>query len=75
MNTTSAIMDDGIHCLIEKLGVIETEIFISQLIREPLDYTRWQREHYAGVSVSDLNRRAVTHARNNPMTINGKSKV
>ena len=66
MNATSVIMNDGIHCLIEKLGVVETEIFISQLIREPFDYTQWQRERYAGVSVGDMNKKAVEYARNNP---------
>jgi len=58
-------MNDGIHCLVERLGVIETEIFISQLIREPFDYTTWQREHYADISVSNLNKKAVEYAKNN----------
>jgi hypothetical protein len=66
MNTTATIMNDGMNCLVEKLGIIETEIFISQLIREPIDYTKWQREHYAGMSVSELNRKAVEYAKNNP---------
>ena len=67
MHTTAAIMNDGIHCLIEKLGIIETEIFISQIIREPLDYTKWQKEHYADMSVSELNKRAVDYTRQNPV--------
>ena len=58
-------MNDGINCLVERLGIIETEIFISQIIREPFDYTKWQREHYANMSVSELNRKAVEHAKNN----------
>ena len=66
MSTTATIMKDGIDCLVERLGVIETEIFISQIIREPIDYTKWQREYYAGMSVSELNRRAVEYAINNP---------
>ena len=66
MQTTATIMNDGINCLVEKLGVIETEIFISQLIREPLDYTKWQREHYANMSVCELNKKAVEYAKNNP---------
>jgi hypothetical protein len=66
MSTTATIMKDGINCLVERLGVIETEIFISQIIREPFDYTKWQREHYAGMSVSELNRWAVEYAVNNP---------
>jgi len=68
MNTTASIMKDGINCLVERLGVIETEIFISQLIREPFDYTKWQRERYAGMSVSELNKKAVEYAKNNPIT-------
>jgi len=59
-------MNDGINCLVKQLGIIETEIFISQIIREPLDYTKWQREHYADMSVSELNKRAVEYARNTP---------
>jgi hypothetical protein len=62
-------MNDGINCLIERLGIIETEIFISQIIREPFDYTKWQREHYSGMSVSELNKKAVEYAKNNPAII------
>ena len=66
-------MSDGINCLVERLGIIETEIFISQLIREPLDYTQWQREHYAGMSVSELNKKAVEYAKSNPPAKRGRS--
>lgn len=66
MSTTATIMKDGINCLVERLGVIETEIFISQLIKEPLDYTKWQREYYADMSVKELNKRAIEYAKNNP---------
>jgi hypothetical protein len=62
-------MNDGINCLIERLGIIGMEIFISQIIREPLDYTKWQKEHYANMSVSELNRSAVEFTRNNPINI------
>jgi len=63
MYNTAAIMNAGMDCLVERLGAIETEIFISQIIREPFDYTKWQREHYADLSVSELNKRAVEYAR------------
>jgi hypothetical protein len=66
MSNTATIMSDGINYLVEKLGIIETEIFISQIIREPFDYTKWQREHYVGLSVSELNKKAVEYAKNNP---------
>ena len=67
MNTTATIMNDGMNCLVERLGIIETEIFISQIIREPFDYTKWQREHYANMSVSELNKKAIEFAKNNPI--------
>ena len=57
-------MNEGINCLVKQLGIIETEIFISQLIREPLDYTAWQKEHYANMSVSELNKKAIEYAKN-----------
>jgi hypothetical protein len=65
MYNTATIMNDGINCLVERLGIIETEIFISQIIKEPFDYTKWQREHYADMSVSELNKKAVEYAKNN----------
>jgi hypothetical protein len=67
MHTTATLMNDGINCLVERLGIIETEIFISQLIREPSDYTKWQSEHYASMSVNELNKKAIEYAKNNPI--------
>ena len=40
------IMDKGINCLLEKLGVIETERFIAVISREKFDYTKWQRKRF-----------------------------
>jgi pyrroline-5-carboxylate reductase len=42
MPNTSAIVNDGMNCLLEKPGVIETEMVISHLLREPFDYAAWQ---------------------------------
>ena len=64
MYNTAAIMREGMNCLLEKLGVIETEIFISHLLREPFDYTQWRRDHlYNGVSLHELNRQAAQYAK------------
>ena len=63
MRSTAVILNDGMNCLLEKLGVLETEIFISHLLREPFDYTMWQSEHYADIPVHDLNQKAVEYAR------------
>jgi len=63
MYNTAAILNEGMTCLVEKLGVIETEIFIAHIIREPFDYTEWQRKHYANFSVAELNKLAVEYAK------------
>ena len=42
---------------------LETEIFISHILREPSDYTVWQKEHYSKISVQELNRKAVEYTK------------
>ena len=65
MRNTAVILNEGMEYLLEKLGVLETEIFISHLLREPFDYTAWQKEHYAVISVSELNQKAVDYMKAN----------
>ena len=67
MSDTAVIMNKGIHCLLEKLGVFETEIFISHLLREPFDYTKWRRDNmYADLSLHELNQKAAQYAKDHP---------
>jgi len=51
-----------------KIKVLDTEQFISTILKEPFDYTEWSREHYANVDLHELNRRAVEYDKNNPVT-------
>jgi hypothetical protein len=69
MRNTNAIMKDGITCLLGKLGALETEIFISHLLREPFDYTEWQREYFADVTLDDFLEKAMQYDKENPFTI------
>ncbi|MBR1444535.1 MAG: hypothetical protein IJ736_15575 [Firmicutes bacterium] len=66
MNTTAEIMDTGITCLIEKLGTVETERFISVIIRERSDYTKWRRKYFGDISSQEFNDAAVKYAEENP---------
>lgn len=43
---TVEIMNKGMRCLTEKMGIVDAERFISIIIREKFDYTKWQREFY-----------------------------
>ena len=43
-----------VKCLIENFGIVQTERFISLMIKEPFDYTAWQRDLYEGMTVDEL---------------------
>jgi hypothetical protein len=61
------LMNKGMNYLLEKLGVLETEIFISHLLREPFDYTKWRRDNlYGDMSLHELNQKAAQYAKDHP---------
>jgi hypothetical protein len=43
--TESVLMKTGMMILIEKLGYVEAERFVSVLLREPFDYTQWRADN------------------------------
>lgn len=65
--STAEIMDRGISCLIEQLGMIETERFISVLLREKSDYTRWRQLYFKDVSSDEFHNAAVEYGKTNPL--------
>lgn len=60
------IMNKGIRCLLEKLGVVETERFIAVINKEKFDYTKWQRERFDHMSSEEFNEAAVACSTDNP---------
>ena len=50
------IMNRGIHCLLERLGVVETERFIAVINRERFD----------NMSSDEFNNAAVAYSKENP---------
>ena len=60
-------MDIGIKYLIEKLGTIETERFISVIIRERSDYTKWRQRYFADVTSDEFHEAAVAYGKDNPL--------
>lgn len=60
------IMSRGINCLLEKLGVVETERFIAVINREKFDYTKWQQERFDDMSSEEFNKEAVSYSKANP---------
>ena len=59
MHTEMALRNKGMKALIDKLGHVEAERFISLIIREPFDYTEWQRGLFDNMSVKELSNKAM----------------
>ena len=72
--STAEIMDKGFKCLLENLGVIETERFIATINRERFDYTKWRQEHYDEIFPEDFNAAAVEYAKAHPFKPNREPK-
>ena len=67
VTSTAEIMDLGMNCLLEKLGTIETEHFISVVMRERSDYTKWRQKYFDNVSSDEFQAAAVAYAKDNPL--------
>jgi len=58
MKTDSLLRQEGMCILSNHLGLVEAERFIALIIREPFDYTEWQRNLYNGMSLEELCKKA-----------------
>ena len=59
--TETVLKQSAIKCLIENFGVVDTERFISLIIKEPFDYTKWQENLYEDMSVKELSKVAMEY--------------
>ena len=66
--STIEIMNKGMKCLTDHMGVVEAERFISVIIRERFDYTKWQREYFDSKKPEEISREAVEHEKAHPYT-------
>ena len=66
--STSEIMNKGMKCLTEQLGIIEAEQFISIIIREKFDYTKWQREYFDAKTPEEISNEASQFEKSHPFT-------
>jgi len=58
MLTDTEIKLNGIQALIASLGKVDAERFIPLILREPFDYTAWQKTLWNNQSVEDISRYA-----------------
>ncbi len=63
MSTDTEVRIRGLRALVETLGPVDAERFITMLLREPFDYTKWQRELWDDKDVDELSRMAMAMRR------------
>jgi hypothetical protein len=63
MSTDTELRIRGVRVLVEALGAVEAERFIALMLREPFDYTHWQKHLWAEMSVPELSKAAAKHRR------------
>lgn len=63
MITDTEIKIKGFRALLESLGEIETERFVSLIMREPFDYTKWQRSLWIDKTVAEISNHAMRFRR------------
>ena len=66
MSTDTEVRVRGVSALVEALGPVDAERFIALMLREPFDYTQWQRSLWTKQGVHDLSRAAMTLRRTSP---------
>ncbi len=59
MITDTEIKIIGVRALTNALGEVDAEKFISLMLREPFDYTTWQRDLWKDKSVEEISRAAM----------------
>ena len=64
--TEAEIKQLGMECLVKTLGIIDTERFISALLRESFDYTEWRKKYFADMDLETLHKEAVEYGKAHP---------
>lgn len=64
--TDAEIRQTGMECLVKNLGIIDTERFISALLRERFDYTEWRKKYFADVDLETFLNEAADYAKAHP---------
>ncbi|MDW7681874.1 MAG: hypothetical protein SCK70_15030 [bacterium] len=59
MLTDTEIKQNGIKALIDRLGIVEAERFITLVHRETFDYTTWRKKLWQGKSIRDISQDAM----------------
>jgi len=62
MLADTVLRNSGMKILKEKLGLMEAERFVTLILREPFDYTKWRQDFvkkYEDMSVEEVSKLAM----------------
>jgi hypothetical protein len=69
-DNTTAILTAGMMCLRDRLGVVESEIFIASIKAEDYNYTEWRSEQpWVNMPLDEAMDSAIKYVQNNPDVI------
>ncbi len=54
MYSTAETLTNGMQCLTKGLGIVEAERFISIVLREQTDYTKWRHQFFGNMSDNEI---------------------
>ena len=59
MRTDTEVRIQGLRALVDNLGAVEAERFIALILREPFDYTKWQKELWSDKNIEEISKSAM----------------
>jgi ligand-binding SRPBCC domain-containing protein len=66
MINNAVLLDRGIKCLTDGLGLLEAEQFIYVLLSQPFDYTEWRKTHlFTDMTVDEISNAADAYCKEN----------
>jgi hypothetical protein len=64
---SAVLLDKGMKCLTDELGLLEAEQFVYTLLSQPFDYTEWRKNNlFDDMSVAELSAAADRYCKENP---------
>ena len=57
--TDTEVKQKGLGALLDALGEVDAEHFITLLNRDPFDYTTWQRNLFENMDINQISKKAM----------------
>jgi hypothetical protein len=63
MKSDSELKKQGLELLIAALGEVDAEKFISLIIKEQFDYSKWQKSLWSDKTIDEIHEKAANYAK------------